>query len=136
MVINSTVTRYDRGSTNNHGDVFHWLSRAGQENIIIYGVKATDFKTQGLFAEVYGDPLPLDNVAIVNLHISRDADSTAGSWWQTSTNHLLLWNVTLPDQPLRWKVRSLVRTKVYRSEDAYSKIYVRRPLAIPTLRHP
>jgi hypothetical protein len=104
MVINSTVTRYDRADSSNHGDVWHWLSRTDTENVIAYGVNVTGFGTQGIFAEVFGDPHPLDNVALVNIHISKDVANTAGSWWETTTNHLLMWNVTLPDQPLRWKL--------------------------------
>ena len=104
MVINSVVTRFDRANTNNHGDVFHWLSRTNTENVIVYGVRATNFNTQGIYAEVYGEPHPFDNIALVNLHVTRDTQSVAGSWWETSTNHLLMWNVSLPDQPLRWKL--------------------------------
>ncbi len=108
MVVNSRCAdRFD--STQFHGDVFHWFQESNSlENFILYGVRAVDFDSQGVFAEVMpaaggeGPFVTMDNVAMVDVHMSKDASSASGSWWNRSTNHLLLWNVSFPDQPFRW----------------------------------
>ncbi len=108
MVVNSRCAdRYD--STQFHGDIFHWFQDSNSlENFIAYGVHAVDFDSQGIFAEVMrpgggqGPFVTMDNVALVDVHISKDASSASGSWWNRSTNHLLLWHVSFPDQPFRW----------------------------------
>lgn len=112
FVVNSTVDRYDNSGTTFHGDVFHWFPTTDdRENYIAYGIRAHDFGTQGLMAEVatWSDPqgVRMDNVAIVNVHIDQGVGYTgaAGSWWERSTNHLLFWQVNLHDQPMRWKLR-------------------------------
>lgn len=107
-ILNCSVDNYCKYQTD-HADVIHWFwnSVEPRENRIVFGLKATRFRTQGLFA----GPIPtgcqrLDNVALVNIHISQDANVASGSWWQLDTNHLLLWNVQLPDQPLRFSMHA------------------------------
>lgn len=104
FVVNSKTDEYDgSGCPQFHGDVFHWFFNSDDyENVIVYGVEAYNFDNQGLFAEVFGNGSRMDNVAIVNSHISKDAESAAGSWWEVSTNHLLFWHLSVPDQPFRW----------------------------------
>ncbi len=88
------------------------------ENVIVYGLTAFDFPSQGLFGEVFqgkaGEAVEaddaarrMDNVAFVNVSIWQGVEAPerrvhAGSWWELSTNHLLMWNVELPDQPMRF----------------------------------
>lgn len=112
FVVNCVVDRYDNSGTTFHGDVFHWFPTTdNQENFIVYGLRAYDFATQGLMAEVATWVTPhgarMDNVAMVNVHIDQGVGYTgpAGGWWERSTNHLLMWQVNLHDQPMRWKLR-------------------------------
>jgi hypothetical protein len=102
FTVNCRVDEYDNSGTNFHGDVFHWFPvNNTTENIIVYGVHAPGFNSQGIFAEVHTGNT-LNNVAIVNTFIAKGEINSGGSWWETNTNHLLLWHVGLPDQPLRW----------------------------------
>ena len=104
-IFNCTVDEYCKYQTD-HADVIHWFwnTPADRENRIIFGLKATRFGTQGLFAEsIVNGCQRLDDVALVNVHISQDRATPSGSWWQLDTNHLLYWNIQMPDQPLRMK---------------------------------
>lgn len=92
--------------SNFHGDLFHWFGfTENRENYIAYNLDARNFgNAQGFFATYSANQSPgrMDNVAIVNVHITKDANNAAGTWWEKSTNHLLLWHVTMPDQYWRW----------------------------------
>lgn len=104
FVVKSKANTYNNDNCAHlHGDVFHWFYKDNNhENFIIYNVEAYDFDNQGIFAESFPQSDRMDNFAIVNSHFSKNAVSAAGSWWEVSTNHLLLWHVSMPDQPLRW----------------------------------
>jgi len=105
LVINSVCDKYDNSGTTFHGDVFHWFQENDDlENVIAYGVMAKDFDTQGIAANVFRGGSRMDNVAFVNVEIAKGSDNAAGSWWERSTDHLLFWHVTMPDQPMRWKL--------------------------------
>lgn len=109
FVVDCSVKEYDNSGTAFHGDVFHWFPQdQTTENIIVYNVDARNFDSQGVFAECMGDNKKFDNVAIVNLHISKDLPPTngskAGSWWERDTNHLLIWNSAILEQAFRWKL--------------------------------
>ena len=102
-VINFICDNYVKYQTD-HADVLHWFwnDPGTRENRIIYGLKATRFGTQGFYTE----PRPsggqrLDNLAMVNVHVSQDNNSQSGSWFTMDSNHTLLWNVQMPDQPIR-----------------------------------
>ncbi len=102
-VLNCSVDDYAQYMSD-HADVLHWFWNTPEprENRVLYGLNVTRFRCQAFFAE----PMPtgnqrLDNVAIVNVHVSKDNVDASGSWWQLDTNHLLLWNTQLPDQTLR-----------------------------------
>jgi hypothetical protein len=102
MTVNSHCDEYIY--TGFHGDVFHWLAFPDSNpdaNVIVYNVSAPRFPTQGIFAEVLGGTR-FDNVAIVNLLTVKGDLGSAGSWWETDTNHLLMWGVTMPDQLMRF----------------------------------
>lgn len=45
----------------------------------------------------------LNDVAIVDVELVQGVETSAGSWWEMNTNHLLIDNVRMPDQPLRFK---------------------------------
>ncbi len=107
-VLNCTVDDYAQYMSD-HADVLHWFWNTPEprENRILYGLNVTRFRCQAFFAE----PMPngnqrLDNVAIVNVHVSKDNTDASGSWWQLDTNHLLLWNTQLPDQTLRMRTHT------------------------------
>ncbi len=107
-VLNCRVDNYTKYQTD-HADVVHWFWNAPtpRENRIIYGLHVTRFGTQGLFGEpLLAGAQRLDDVALVNIHISQDRDVASGSWWQLDCNHLLVWNVQLPDQPMRFSTNT------------------------------
>jgi hypothetical protein len=84
----------------------HWFytSPGERENRVVYGLNVTRFGLQGWQMNAMNNGgQRMDNIALVNIHISKDQSNVAGSWWMLDCNHLLLWNVQMPDQPLRWK---------------------------------
>jgi hypothetical protein len=84
----------------------HWFytSPGERENRVVYGLNVTRFGLQGWQMNAMNNGgQRMDNIALVNVHISKDLSNVAGSWWMLDCNHLLLWNVQMPDQPLRWK---------------------------------
>jgi hypothetical protein len=109
-VINMTVDYYD-DPMNFHGDIWHVFptTTVPIENVILYGVTATNWDNQPIFAE-NNEPsggARVDNIAFVNWSVSRPAYSAANSWWETNTNHLLLWNHQMGGAngfDMRWKL--------------------------------
>lgn len=93
LIVNCSVNhmRFD-GSV--HPDVVQWP--IGElDNMIIFGLKATDVAAQGL---TIGDPnMPMSNVAVVNALLHKIPSDPQRCWIQggSTTNHLLFWHVTL-----------------------------------------
>ena len=107
LVVNSTLDEFIRNSNGDHADVFHWFytKPGNRENRIIYGLEVTRFGLQGWQVNpIRGGGQRLDNVALVDVTISKDIVNAAGSWWYMDTDHLYMNNVSLLDQTLRWKV--------------------------------
>lgn len=105
--INVSVDGFVRNPNGDHADIIHWFFNdpAVRENRIIYGLRATRFDMQAFQANpILTGCQRFDNIALVNIHASKDGVSVAGSWWYFDTNHLLIWNVQFPDQPIRWAV--------------------------------
>lgn len=112
FVLSSRVDEYVL--TDFHGNVSHWTVGAtdsehvdADANTILYGIDAPEFPTQGLFAEVFphdliGTPVFFNNVAIVDVSMDATIDDYRGGWWETATNHLLMWNVQSPRHIMRW----------------------------------
>jgi hypothetical protein len=107
VVINCSFDEFIRNSNGDHADVFHWFyTKPGyRENRLIYGLDVRNFSLQGWQVNpIRGGGQQLDNVALVDVRISKDISNVAGSWWYMDTNHLYMKNVNLVDQTLRWKV--------------------------------
>lgn len=107
LVVNTTFDEFIRNSNGDHADVFHWFytKPGNRENRIIYGLNVSRFSLQGWQVNpIRNGGQRLDNVALIDVRISKDISNAAGSWWYMDTNHLYMNNVSLPDQTLRWKV--------------------------------
>jgi hypothetical protein len=76
-----------------HPDVYQ-LYRPGQavDNIIIYGLRATNCDSQGLNI---GASASVSNMAMVNVLIQKTGASSMASQMGTGFNHMLLWDSTL-----------------------------------------
>lgn len=104
-VINVSLDQFIRNVNGDHADIIHWYwTKPGRrENRVVYGLKATRFDMQGFQANsIRGGCQQLDNVALVNVHVSKDASSSAGSWWSIDSQHLVMEHVQFVDQPIRW----------------------------------
>ena len=111
-VINFTCDNYIRFEMD-HADMIHWFWNTPEprENRIIYGLNANRFSCQSIYTEpLLTGAQRLDNLAIVNYHHSKGNIDAAGSWITMDFNHLLLWNMQLPDQVLRIKDTDLSRS--------------------------
>lgn len=107
FVVNAMVRDFSRNPSGTHADVFHWFWNQEQirENRIVYGLQVYNFHLQGFqMNSIRNGGQRVDNVAFVNVHISKDSSGVAGSWWSIDTDHLLFKNVQMPDQTLRFRV--------------------------------
>lgn len=113
MVVNCSVDGIDKGKTDEHPDVLQWYIKKPLDNVIIYGLTATNAGAQGIF--VSGDA-PVSNVAFVNVLIEM-ANHSYLNQWRCSADHLLFWNVSLVNRPLVFrheKIRNLsIRDSVF-----------------------
>jgi hypothetical protein len=107
MVVNSSVDDIDPLSSGAHPDVYQVYRPAkAMENVVVYGLNATDIVAQGIFFG--GTPsTPHSNMVFANCVIAARSDGAGASQIGTSLNHLLLINVTLYKQPLLWRTRDL-----------------------------
>jgi hypothetical protein len=109
MIVGCRADQFFRNPNGDHADVMHWFfTKPGvRENRIVLGLTATRFELQGFqMNPITTGGQRLDNVALVNLHLSKDVSNVAGSWWMLDCDHLLIWNTQMPDQPLRWQAHS------------------------------
>ncbi|MCR9212729.1 MAG: hypothetical protein NXI13_03365 [Proteobacteria bacterium] len=109
LVINSSVDGIDRLDTKAHPDVYQiYCGNKDWENFIVYGLTATNAKSQGIFT---GGCSTLDNVAIVNTLIVRplssNPDTPFYSQWHTPGNHLIFSGLTLPNSLFRIGAKGL-----------------------------
>jgi hypothetical protein len=92
-----------------HLDGWHFFSSSSsptvRENAIWYGIYSHALGGhQGMMYEYFNPgTTTLNDVAIVDVELVQGVDTSAGSWWEMNTNHLLIDNVRMPDQPLRFK---------------------------------
>jgi hypothetical protein len=104
MVVNSKVDGIDASGTEAHSDVWQLFGPTPSQNLILYGVKATNAEAQGLFV---GSSSPVKDVACVNVHIQRPngvvLSNAPFSQWGSPTSHLLLWNCSLPNSGTMWR---------------------------------
>lgn len=105
MVLNADVRDFTRNPDGTHADVFHWFWRddMDRENRMIYGLRVHKFPLLGfLMNPIRGGEQELEDVAIVNVHISKDEPSVASSMWNFDVNHLIISGLQLPDQTFRF----------------------------------
>ncbi|OAB63852.1 hypothetical protein AY599_18590 [Leptolyngbya valderiana BDU 20041] len=107
LVINGDVRDFTRNPDGTHADVFHWFWRDDQEreNRLIYNLRVYEFPLLGfLMNPIRGGEQELEDIAIVNVHISKDQDSVGSSMWNFDVNHLVISGLQLPDQTFRFDV--------------------------------
>lgn len=107
LVINGELRDFTRNPDGDHADVFHWFWREDQhrENRIVYGLRVYEFPLLGfLMNPIRGGEQEIEDVAIVNVHISQDEPSVASSMWGIDTDHLVISGLQLPDQTFRFDV--------------------------------
>lgn len=107
LVFNADVRDFTRNPDGTHADVFHWFWRDDQdrENRIIYGLRVYEFPLLGfLMNPIRGGEQELEDIAIVNVHISKDQSSVASSMWNFDVDHLVISGLQLPDQTFRFDV--------------------------------
>lgn len=116
LVVNSSVDGIDPGNTPYHPDIFQLLPGNGEntdlDNYIVYNVRATGVKGQGLFAR--GDSYWVDNVAFVNVLAERPDVNAGGQacQWMVRSNHLLLHHVTLANYAWAWRSPELYNVDI------------------------
>jgi hypothetical protein len=105
LVINADVRDFTRNPSGTHADIFHWFWRDNQdrENRIIYNLRVYEFPLLGfLMNPIRGGEQEVEDVAIVNVHISKDQSSVGSSMWGIDTDHLVISGLQLPDQTFRF----------------------------------
>lgn len=101
LVLNSTVSGLaSPAGSGYHADIYQFAVTPGnrRDNVIVYGVVASDVSAQGLFADDGGT---VDNVAFVNVLI--DTQTHKSQWKDVASNHILFWHTSLPNQPMAWR---------------------------------
>lgn len=93
MLVNCSVDNINSGSTGWHADVVQFTR--SQQNTILYGLRATNVKAQGIFSKP--STLNLEDTAMVNVLIEEVA--TLKSEWEANSGHFLLWNSSFIDHP-------------------------------------
>lgn len=107
LVINADVRDFTRNPDGTHADVFHWFWRddMDRENRLIYNLRVYEFPLLGfLMNPIRGGEQELEDVAIVNVHISKDEASVGSSMWNFDVDHLVISGLQLPDQTFRFDV--------------------------------
>lgn len=96
LVLNCTVRNITRPAGQNwHCDVLQFApSATPRQNVIVFGLKAFDNRSQGLIARdgVASPPVVWKDFALVNAFIEFSQGSNHTTQWRISTDHLLVWN--------------------------------------------
>lgn len=110
MVVNCVARDFTRNPNGTHADVFHWFwnNNTVRENRIVYGLSVYQFPLLGLLMNPISTGQQfIKDIAFVNVHISKDdITSATSSLWAIDTEHLVLKNIQLPDQMLRFSVHN------------------------------
>lgn len=119
MVVNSSVHGINGSGTTFHPDVYQIQRGLGGdehiENLITFNFKAFDLRAQGIFSK--GVDL-VEDVAFVNVLLERDVPESIDrggmscQWMADDTNHLLMWNVSLPGYGFSWRTANLANLSV------------------------
>jgi PKD repeat protein len=102
LVINCLVDDIDPLSTGIHADC--WQHGGGNstnkidDNVIVYGLKATNMKYQSLFirGDIYSPVTSSTGMAFVNVYMAVRSDSYGYAGWGKWVDHLLWWNCSFP----------------------------------------
>jgi hypothetical protein len=100
MVVNCSVDGIDKGKSDAHPDIAQWNVVHDLDNVIYYGLRATNARAQGIFMKGAGR---VSNVAYVDVSMDLDPTAYASQWW-CPADHVLMWRVHLRGQ------RFLLRT--------------------------
>jgi hypothetical protein len=101
MVVNCTVDDVDPGPTGWHANAWQYWTDAGPNNTIVYNLRATGLRYEGIRAGGIDYTTFASNVAFVNVYLDLEGTIYPGggmSAWFHPTDHLLLWNCTFRDQ--------------------------------------
>lgn len=107
MVLDCTVDGIDASGTSNHPDVYTLFDAdVPIENVIVYGLRATNANCQGIFA---ASTPRISNVAFVNVLMAMPHGSTSvsSSQWSVPGEHLLFSGVTVANQSFAWRTSGL-----------------------------
>lgn len=90
LIVNCQVDSINNSGTAYHGDVLQLNSNF--DNIVVYGLKATNIVSQGIFTDGVWN---ISNVALVNVIVENLNEAGGGNnQWLQPTNQLLLWHIT------------------------------------------
>jgi hypothetical protein len=104
MILNSTARGIMRPAGQTwHCDVLQYSQSAQpRSNMIVYGLKAFDNRSQGLIARdgAATTPVVWSDIAFVNFFDEFAQGSTHTAQWRISTDHMLIWNCSFVGGPL------------------------------------
>ncbi len=96
MVVNCTVDDINPLSTGVHADCWQHGGGAGDDNVIVYGLRATNLMYQSIFirGDVSSPPSKAQGMAFVNVYTAMSPNSNGWGGWYRWVDHLLWWNCT------------------------------------------
>ena len=113
LTLNCTADDIDSGSTGNHADVFQLHGTGVRENVIVFGLEATDANCQGLFL---ADLDAVQDAAFVNVLMARPpgADPLTPPYSQVYevVNHLVMRGCSFPNQLFAWRHPNIKNVQV------------------------
>jgi hypothetical protein len=108
FVVNSSVDGIDRGTTALHPDVWQMHGLGDVDNVILYNVRASNVKSQGVHVK---DVKSIRNVAIVNFSVDKVESPFMSQWW-VSGDHVLIWHASLPNSTWAWRGARLTNVSI------------------------
>ncbi len=102
LVLNSRTWDIDHRGTPHHPDIFQIFAPDNVvDNVIVYGLEASDFSSQGLFVRGVDG---LTNSAFVNVAFDQAPDHVGYSQIRSPMiDHVLLWHVTHLNMNFGWR---------------------------------
>lgn len=86
-------------SSRSHSDLWQWWDD-GAQNVVVFNIRATDLRYQGIFCRPGGSAVPHEGLAFVNLYMAF-ADQMYGdpkvpgkTAFLQNGNHVLFWHIT------------------------------------------
>lgn len=115
MVLNSAVINIDPTGATFHADVYQ-LEASTVDNVILYGLKATESYAQRIF---FSDSTLVENVAVVNTLVAipwgRDLTDPPYSQLSTPLHHLVILNVSMPNSTLLFRSQDMENIRIEQS---------------------